>query len=67
MDRIKPDIGHLVKIRRDAPRHMVPGSIISDIFYVVVGKLGTHVNIYSPQGDRHLVKRTYLEVLSESR
>ena len=68
MDRIKPDIGDLVRVKPWAPgaQHMAPKHE-KDIFYVIVYKLGVNVRIYSPQGDTYFVKRNTLEVISESR
>ena len=68
MDRIKPDIGDLVRVKPWAPgaQHMAPKPE-KDIFYMIVYKQGVHVRIYSPQGDTYFVKRRFLEVISEHR
>ena len=68
MDRIKPDIGDLVRVKPWAPgaQYMAPKPG-KDIFYMIVDKQGVHVRIYSPQGDTYFVKRNTLEVVSESR
>ena len=68
MDRIKPDIGDLVRVKPWWPgaQHMAPKPG-KDIFYIIVDKQGINVRICSPQGDTYFVKRNTLEVLSESR
>ena len=71
MNRIKPDIGDLVKLRDNWPdfAHRVSSAgLEEDILYLVLGKVGLYVRMIDPTGRVFdFIRRDYLEVLSESR
>ena len=71
MDRIKPDIGDLVKLRdnwSDFAHRVSSAGLEKDILYLVLGKVGLYVRMIDPTGRVFdFIRRDYLEVLNESR